>query len=114
MIAESIDSVPELEALLLLREHPNRGWTTKDAGERLYVSKPVASHVLSVLAERGFAEEAGGTFRYSPASPELAAIVDALATAYSRHLIEVTHLIHSKPSASIRHFAEAFRLRKEK
>ncbi|HYC56332.1 MAG TPA: hypothetical protein VEL28_15475 [Candidatus Binatia bacterium] len=114
LIAEAIDSVPELEAVLLLREHSDRTWTAEQAGERLYVSKPVAAHVLSVLAERGFASESHGAYRYAPSSGDIALVVDQLATAYSRHLIEVTHLIHAKPSASVRRFAEAFRLRKDK
>jgi hypothetical protein len=114
LIIERIDSVPELEAILLLREGGDRDWTAAEAGERLYVSRIVAEHLLRRLAERGFFESAGERYRYRPESAELAATVDALARAYSRHLIAVTHLIHSKPSASVRQFADAFRLRKDK
>jgi len=114
LIAENIDSVPELEALLLLREHPDHGWTAGEAGARLYVSKHVAAYILNTLAQRGFARETSGSYRYAPATPEIASAVDHLAVDYSRHLIEVTHLIHAKPGASVRSFAEAFRLRKDK
>lgn len=114
LIAERIDSVPELEAVLLLRENRDRAWTAEDAGKRLYVSTVVAAHLLHSLAEREFFLEADGTWRYGPASQDLAATVDLLAVTYARHLVAVTHLIHSKPSQNVRDFAEAFRLRRPK
>jgi len=115
LILESIDSVPELEAILLLRENAGRTWNAAETGERLYVSKAVAAHILGVLGARGFlSSEDGERYRYAPASPELAAMTDELAFSYSHHLVAVTHLIHAKPSASVRQFADAFRLRKDK
>jgi hypothetical protein len=114
LIAERIDSVPELEAILLLREHTDHAWTADEAGRRLYVSTTVASHVLGVLCDRGFCVRNGEGFIYQPESPALGGEVDQLADAYSRHLVEVTHLIHSKPSQNLRDFVDAFRLRKPK
>lgn len=112
LIAERLDSVPELEAVLLLREHAARGWTAEEAGTRLYVSTTVAAHVLATLAERGFFSATDATYRYAPATPEIADAVDQLAIAYRRHLVAVTEIIHSKPSRNVRDFANAFRLRK--
>lgn len=112
LIAERLDSVPELEAVLLFRENPARAWTPEDAGTRLYVSTTVATHVLDTLTARGFFSTADGAYRYQPESEELAATVDALADAYRRHLVVITELIHSKPSRQVRDFANAFRLRK--
>jgi hypothetical protein len=79
LIAEDIDSVPELEAILLLREHPERDWTAIDAGKRLYVSGTVAAHVLAQLAERGFFSSTRDNYRYAPANQELAATINQLA-----------------------------------
>jgi hypothetical protein len=112
LLAERLDSVPELEAVLLLREDPARAWTAEEAGTRLYVSTTVADYVLATLAERGFFSATDDTFRYLPATPEIADAVDELATAYRRHLVAVTQIIHSKPSRNVRDFANAFRLRK--
>lgn len=112
LIAERIDSVPELEAILLFRENRERAWTAEEAGKRLYVSTTVAAHVLQVLTERGFFAEAVGAYRYGPETPELAETIDLLANAYARHLVAVTQMIHSKPSQSVRDFADAFRLRR--
>lgn len=112
-IVEAIDSVPELEALLLLRAHPDRSWSPADAGARLYVSLPVATHVLTALAGRGLLRDEDGAFRYAPSPPALETVVADVATSYSAHLIAVTRLIHGKPAPSVLQFADAFRLRKE-
>lgn len=112
LIAERIDSIPALEAIVLLREYRDRAWTAPEAGERLYVSKTVAAHVLAVLEGCGFFAYDGTSYRYAPISSDLEATVDELVSAYSRHLVAVTKLVHAKPSASVREFADAFRLRK--
>jgi len=114
LILERIDSVPELEAILLFHEDPRREWTPEAAGRRLYVSTTVAGHVLGVLCERGFFTPSGDGYRYAPESSQLGEIVDRLAIAYSRHLVAVTQMIHSKPSQNLRDFVEAFRIRKPK
>jgi hypothetical protein len=102
LIAESIDSVPELEAILLFREYRARSWTAAQASARLYVSKTVAAHILGLLEQRGFLALDGESFRYAPASHDLEGTVDALAVAYSHHLVEVTQLVHAKPGARLR------------
>ncbi len=112
LIAERLDSIPELEAVLLFREDPARGWTAEEAGRRLYVSTPVAAYILSTLSQRGFLVERDDMYRYAPESDELAAAVDQLSAAYRRRLVDVTHMVHSKPSRNVRDFAEAFRFRR--
>jgi hypothetical protein len=113
LILEAIDSVPELEALLLLRETPTQHWTPDSASSRLYVSRTVAAYTLEVLTARGFLEETPEGFRYRPASAELAEVVGVLARTYATNLVAVTKLIHAKPGASVQDFARAFRLRKD-
>jgi hypothetical protein len=113
LLAERIDSVPELEAVLLLREHPEHAWTPTEAGQRLYVSTTVAAHVLAKLEKHGFISGSETGYRYAP-SDELGKDVDKLADTYAHHLVEVTRMIHTKPAASVRQFADAFRFRKEK
>ncbi len=114
LILEAIDSVAELEALLLLREAPGRRWNIHDAGARLYVSRDVAADALAALARRGFLEENAEGFVYRPMSPDMAEDVTVLAQAYSTSLVAVTHMIHSKPSSSVQDFARAFRFRKDR
>jgi hypothetical protein len=112
-IVDAIDSVPELEALLLLRTHADRAWSAHDAGARLYVSSTMAAHLLNTLTARGLLRRDGDYYRYGPARPEMDDVVNDLAATYVARLIDVTRLIHAKPAASVRQFADAFRLRKE-
>jgi hypothetical protein len=112
-IVEMLDSVPELEAVLLLSTHRDRPWSVKEAGARLYVSETVAAHVLNALADRGVLAMEGPLYRYAPIRPELDVVVQDLASTYATNLIAVTRLIHGKPTDSVRQFADAFRLRKE-
>lgn len=114
LIAESIDSIVELEAILLLRAHANQDWDAEQAGARLYVSVTVAAHILDALARRGFFTVVENRYRYDRANTEMETQVAALATAYATNLIAVTHLVHAKPTDSVRQFAQAFRFRKDK
>jgi len=116
LILERIDSVAQLEALLLLRSEP-QDWDAARVAGRLYVSSGEAALLLSSLQARGLFNMNGesGVYRYEPATPELAEAVDLLAETYRTRLIPMTKLIHSKSSStsSVQRFADAFRLRKE-
>lgn len=102
LIAERIDSIPELEALLLFQQHRNQAWTAEEAGQRLYLSPTVASRILGLLTERGFLSQSMQRFQYAPESAELKASVTLLAKTYSKHLIAVTKIVHAKPSTRAR------------
>ena len=44
-LAGHIDSVPQLEALLLLWEDPQRLWSEEELAGRIYVGRPVAATI---------------------------------------------------------------------
>jgi hypothetical protein len=111
-IARCIDSVGELEALLLLRNNAEAGWDVPLLARRLYVSETEAATILAHLVEQGFAIQQDGAYRYDRAG-EQAATIDRLADAYAQQLIPITRLIHSKPRG-IRAFADAFKLKRDK
>lgn len=110
-IARYIDSVAELEALLLLRNSPDQKWTLKAIAKRLYTSETETAAALSRLCSDGMANCRDDLYQYDCA-PALATTVDRLAEAYRQQLIPITHLIHSKPRR-IREFADAFKLKKD-
>lgn len=115
-ILESIDSIAQLEALLLLRGSPNEEWGAQKVARRLYISEQEATSLLARLsAERliVFSNDKPPLCRYQPDSDNLARIVDRLAETYSKHLVPVTNLVHSKPRTRVREFADAFNLRKD-
>jgi hypothetical protein len=110
-ILRHIDSVAQLEALLLLRANSNENWDVARAAARLYTSEEQIKAVLTQLCEDGLLSNNNDVYRYE-SSPEAKATVDRLADVYRRHLIPVTNVIHTKPSR-IREFANAFKFRKD-
>ena len=54
------------------------------------------------------------SYRYGPASESLSQLVDNLAETYARQLIPVTNLIHASRPSTLQHFADAFKIRKNK
>ena len=98
-VIEKIDSVAELEALLLLRSHPDRRWTTRNISQRLYLSDKDAFETLVALSTKGLAiYKANGTgwYEYRPGVPEIARMVGGLCAIYSKQVVAITNLIHSK------------------
>jgi hypothetical protein len=115
-LEENIDTVPQLETLLMMYEKPDDGWFIADVASRNYITDQRAADTLSALQRRGLviAEGSPPRFRFSPANDEVRALVTELALCYQRKLSAVTELIHAKPSASIKEFARAFDLKKDK
>ena len=112
-VLQYIDSIAQLEALLLMRANPQDSWNPARIAKRLYIGERDAEAVLSRLCGNGLVADAGGTYRYEPQTPSRRELVDRLADTYARHLIPVTNLIHDK-QRGIREFADAFRIRRER
>jgi hypothetical protein len=114
-LLQHIDSIAQLEALLLLRTDPGCVWTAETLAKRLYITAREAAAVLERLAADSFLttpQGVPGRYQYHPASGELAAMVDRVAALYATYLIPVTNLIHAKPRSRVQEFADAFKLRK--
>jgi hypothetical protein len=111
-IANCIDTVGQLEALLLLRSNPQQGWTAQPLGARLYVSEIEATDILAHLVIQGFVTEQDASYYYDREGPQVA-VIDRLAEAYARQLIPITKLIHAKPRP-VRAFADAFKIKRDK
>jgi predicted ArsR family transcriptional regulator len=112
----NIDSIAQLEALLLLRATPNQKCTCATIAQRLYITPEDAAPFLSKLVTRGLVEATGTQpplFQYRPRNEELRRMVDLLADVYAKYLIPVTNFIHGKSKRSIQDFADAFKMKKE-
>jgi hypothetical protein len=116
-ILENIDSVAHLEGLLLLRGSPEAGWSVEEIAKRLYIDQKQTADLLARLYVLGFLtikETSSPIYRYQPDSSELGQMVDRLAETYTKYLVPVTNLIHSKPQTRVQEFADAFRLKRRK
>jgi predicted ArsR family transcriptional regulator len=115
-IHHNIDSVAQLEGLLLLRADTQVEWTAEEVAQRLYVPANEAAENLNLLVARELIAASGRAmlrYRYAPRSIDQQVLVDRLADLYAKYLVPVTHLIHAKPKSRIQEFSDAFRLRKE-
>lgn len=116
-LAERIDSVPQLEALLLLWENPQRQWSEEELAARIYVSRPVAATILQALQRQQLATAepaSSGKYRYNPQWDTSGEIMPEVAATYRRHLVPIATFIHSRASTAVREFARAFDLKKDR
>ncbi len=111
-IVNSIDSIAQLEALFLLMREPDAVWDSATIAARLYIREADAADVLGRLCAQGLVTCRDGVYRFEPQPAERREVVAQLADLYSRHLIPVTNLVHTK-ALRIRAFADAFKLRKD-
>lgn len=116
-ILESIDSVPQLEALVLLWNSRPVAWTCEELASRLYLPAEKVGTLLQDLVRRQFILRTEGSpikysyFPQSEAQNEMMRVVDS---AYRRDLVRISTMIHSKASPAVREFARAFRFKKER
>jgi hypothetical protein len=110
-IMSKIDSVAQIEALLLLRSSIEESWTVAQIAARLYVNEALALEALGRLCENGLLACTDGDYRLDKLSVEDARLVDQLQVLYARHLIPITNIVHGKPR-KINSFADAFKFRK--
>jgi hypothetical protein len=106
-----IDSIAQLEALLLLRATPDKLWDAGAAARRLYIGEREGQEILARLSAEGLISRDDNAYRYAPASDKTA-LIDRLAETYARQLIPITNIIHQRPGR-IRQFADAFKLKRE-
>jgi hypothetical protein len=114
-ISSRIDTVPELEALLLFWEQRPTTLTVKQLASRLYVPRGVGATVIRALERRKFVMRIadGSQYAYDAAREPESEFMARVAETYRRHLIRVTRLIHSKAPTAVLEFARAFAPRKD-
>jgi DNA-binding IclR family transcriptional regulator len=115
-ILNEIDTVPHLEALLLLWRNRPRPWSVDEMAKGLFLAPGTTREILRDLMRRGLitstSEEVPETYHYEPGSA-IDSLVSLVDSTYRQELIRLSRLIHAKPSASVREFARAFRIKKE-
>ena len=114
LLLDRIDSIAQLEVLLLLHRSAPQAWDAAQVGGELRIEPAWAAEQLALLRERQLLVESppdSGLHLFEPASPDLAKAVELLAGSYADRRVAVIALLYSRP-AGIRAFADAFRFRK--
>ena len=116
-ILQYIDSIAQIEGLLIFCADPQKEWNTNTLARGLFIDESQAAAILTQLFEQGFIvlapESETVNYHYKPKSSELKEMVERVAGFYRECLIPVTNLIHSKSQSRIQKFADAFKLRKD-
>ena len=113
-LLQCIDSVEQLEVLLLLHGSPAVLWSPEAVATTLY-SNPdsIARRLAGLHAKELLEAAAASSYRYSPKTADLDATVLLLAETYRQRRVAVITVIASKPMENVRAFSDAFRLRKK-
>lgn len=112
---QNIDSVEQLEVLLLLWRAPQRGWTSDEVATAVYSHPSSVVRRLALLLGQGLLrEQEPGCYQYAPRTAELHDTVTRLDHLYRERRVAVITLIASKPIENVRAFSDAFRLRRKK
>lgn len=114
LIADRIESVQQLEILLLLRAASDKEWSPEEVARALVTEVDSSEDWLERMTRARLLTSNGDSYRYAPDTTEMEAAVDGLAESYAKYRVAVIALIFSKPSERVRTFSEAFRLRRRK
>lgn len=109
-IFEHIDSIDQLDVMLLLRTHRSREWTAQQVSDELRTNPGLAASRLAGLKAIGVLQDNGASplgYRYSPATSDLERIVSDLAETYRVRRHKVYELIYSSLKRA-RKFLDAF------
>ena len=117
-ILERIDSVPHLEAVILLWNSRPVGWTAEELASRLYVPTERTVEILKDLIRQQLVQQTSpgqpARFSYLPRDEEQDEWMFRVDTAYRREIVRISSMLHSKASPSVREFARAFRFKKDR
>lgn len=116
-ILEQIDTIPHLEALLLVWHRRPKAWSASEMAGSLFVPLELAAKILRDMEQRGLLKErpaSSGQYAYHSQSEEHDRLMGAVEETYRRELIRIARMVHAKTPASLRDFARAFRFTKEK
>jgi len=110
-ILDEIDSVPHIEALLILWNSRPKQWRAEELAALLYLPPEQTIRILDDLQQRAIVLR-GHAYTYNPdyARDHLMHDVDRT---WRSELVRVSNMIHSKASPAVREFARAFRFRKD-
>ena len=115
-VNDTIDSIEQLELLVMLIESSDRWWDAVSAGHALGVSPGTTQRGLERLATRNLLAVNLGNdvrYRFEPGSPSLRARSEAFAAAFRRNPRALFRLAAQSQKRAIRDFADAFRIRRK-
>ena len=113
-VAQHVESLAQLEALLLLKQNPSQTWSSIELAQKLYITVDMCRGLVGDLERRGFVERLPeDRFQYRSPDAESDRRLGELEALYQTRRVAVITEIYSKPVHKVQTFADAFRLRRE-
>lgn len=116
-VRENIQSIEQVEVLLLLFRTAPREWTAMATGRELRIDPVSAARRLTDFQSRGLVKARPGDqallYWYDGASGAQDRAINELASAYRDRRTALINLVLSTPNEDVRVFADAFRLRRK-
>lgn len=113
-VVDKIDTVPQLEALLLIWRSRPRPVSTHEIARELYIPVELAESELSRLLHNGLiVSQSSQCYALNLVPLGREDMLAGLADLYRRELVRISNLIHAKAPRAMRDFASAFRFKKE-
>lgn len=112
-LARCVDSVEQLEIVLLLQRHPNRSWNAMEVGDALALDHRIVERQLEILGGRDLLDVRLGAeirYRFRPGSPDVAADARQVADAYRTSRGSVLAFVTARRRRALLDFSDAFRL----
>ncbi len=117
LLRTHIQTMLQLELLLLLHRDPSRWWTAEAANREHPSTVDATKQYLHALCQSRLLEcgdEPEPLFRFAPARAQDAATVGVLASLFRTHYYSVVDAIYAPRRRDIHAFADAFKLNKKK
>jgi len=114
-IHDNINSIEQLEVLLLVAAPPQKEWSAVEASQKLYRQPDSVATRLEDLRDRGILSVRGETqllYRYVPSASQ-DAVIRGLERAYEVRKDAVIRLIFTRLPDTLRVFSDAFRIRRD-
>ena len=114
LIAKHLESMEQVEVLLLLARNAPRSWSVSDVASELRWPQRGAQQCLEELSRGSLVRRAGGgasgTYEYAPTPGDRDSIATLMHIYDTRPLL-LGRLIYDRPPTVARSFADAFRIR---
>lgn len=115
-LSEYVQSIAQLELLLLFHRDPEKAWNVEESAKELYTSVTMTGQLLESLRAIGLISVTGDSqllYRYAPKSAELQKLVDDIAQLYTERRMTIINTIYSGPLQKLHNFADAFRFSRQ-
>ena len=115
-IATEINSLEQLEILLLLSGNPHKWWTASGVYDVIKSSPQSVQDRLDEMLSRGMLRKETDSevrYQFGPSEAAIWRTINELREAYKERSVKVVQAIYSKPPDAVQEFAKAFRVRRD-